>query len=62
MRKNADGSIDVYFGPKAPKGREAYWVPTKPGRPWVSFFRFYGPDKALFDKSWRMKDIEQVTN
>jgi len=23
-------------------------------------FRFYGPDKALFDKSWTMTDIEPV--
>ena len=28
LRKNADGSVDVYFGPKAPPGKEANWVPT----------------------------------
>lgn len=43
MRKNPDGSVDVYFVPKAPEGHEANWVPAKPGRPWFSFFRFYGP-------------------
>jgi hypothetical protein len=26
--RNADGSIDVYFGPRAPEGRETNWVPT----------------------------------
>jgi hypothetical protein len=26
--------------------------------PW---FRFYGPEKALFHKSWTMSDIEMVT-
>src|SRR5438552_12673373 len=27
--KNADGLMDVYFGMKAPPGKEANWVPTK---------------------------------
>ena len=30
MQKNADGSIDVYFGPTAPAGKESNWVPTDP--------------------------------
>ncbi len=29
--KNKDGSIDVYVGPKAPKGFENNWVPTLAG-------------------------------
>jgi hypothetical protein len=24
-------------------------------------FRFYGPEKALFDKTWMLRDIEQIT-
>ncbi|MDB5983969.1 MAG: hypothetical protein JWQ69_4984, partial [Pseudomonas sp.] len=27
---------------------------------WFTLFRFYGPDKALFDKSWKLGDIEPV--
>jgi hypothetical protein len=27
---------------------------------WFLWFRFYGPEKALFDKAWRLPDIEQV--
>jgi len=60
MHRNADGAVDVYFGPEAPSGREANWIPTAPGKPWFSMFRFYGPDKAVFDKSWRLTDIEPV--
>ena len=30
LQKNADGSVDVYFGPKAPAGKESNWVPTNP--------------------------------
>src|SRR5262249_21213850 len=28
MQKNSDGSVDVFFGPKPPKGKETNWVPT----------------------------------
>ena len=58
--KNADGSIDVYFGPKAPAGQETNWVQTVPGKGWFTYFRFYGPTEAFFDKSWALPDIEQV--
>ena len=61
MRRNADGSVDIYFGPKAPAGQENNWIPTATGKPWLTMFRFYGPDKAVFDKSWTMMDIEPVT-
>lgn len=56
--KNADGSIDVYFAPKAPAGKEANWVQTVPGKGWFTYFRFYGPTEAFFDKSWGLPDIE----
>ena len=58
--KNGDGSIDVYFGPKAPKGHESNWVQTKPGKGWFSYFRFYGPTEAFFDKSWALPDFEKI--
>jgi len=59
--KNSDGSVDVYFGPTAPEGRDANWVYTAPGKQWVSIFRFYGPEKSVFDKTWVLPDIERVT-
>jgi hypothetical protein len=58
--KNSDGSIDVYFGPKAPKGHEANWVQTNPGKGWFTYFRFYGPTEAFFDKSWALPDFEKM--
>jgi hypothetical protein len=60
MKKNTDGSVDVYFGPKAPIGMEANWVSTTPGKQWFAMFRFYGPEKTLFEKSWKLTDIEKV--
>jgi len=60
LTKNTDGSVDIYFAPKAPEGRESNWVPTKSGGQFEVLFRFYGPEKALFDKTWKLPDIEEV--
>ncbi|MGO4837459.1 DUF1214 domain-containing protein, partial [Rhizobiaceae sp. 2RAB30] len=62
VAKNPDGSVDVYFGPKAPEGREANWVPTDPKRKFELLFRLYGPEKPLFDKTWKLPDPEKVAN
>jgi hypothetical protein len=58
--KNTDGSIDLYYGPKPPKGKEKNWVKTIPGQGWWVYLRFYAPTKAYFDKSWSMGDFERV--
>jgi hypothetical protein len=55
---NADGSVDLYLGPKAPTGKEANWAYTTPGKSWFMVFRFYGPEPALHDKTWSLPDIE----
>ena len=60
LAKNADGSVDVYFGPKAPAGKEANWVPTNPDGKFEVLFRLYGPEKPFFDKTWVLPDIEKV--
>ena len=60
IQANADGSVDVFFGAKAPEGKEANWVPTKTSGGFEALFRFYGPEKALFDKTWVLPDIEAV--
>jgi hypothetical protein len=58
--KNSDGSIDLYFGPKAPKGMEANWVPTDPKRKFELMFRAYGPTKDFFDKKWVLSDAVKI--
>jgi hypothetical protein len=60
LQVNADGSVDLYFGPKAPAGKESNWTPTDPKEQFEILFRFYGPLPALFDKSWVLPDIERV--
>jgi hypothetical protein len=60
LKENADGSVDVYFGPKAPPGKESNWVPTKSDGDFEVLFRFYGPEKALFEKTWKLPDVEPL--
>ena len=57
---NADGSVDVYFGPQMPVGQEKNWIKTVAGKGWFPIFRFYGPLQPLYDKSWVLNDIEKV--
>ena len=59
LKTNADGSIDLYFGPKAPAaGQESNWIQTLPGKGFYPFFRFYGPKEGVFDGTWKMPDVE----
>ena len=60
IRKNADGSYDIYFGPKPPKGFENNWLETVPGKGWFVALRMYGPLQAWIDKTWRPGEIERV--
>ena len=55
---NSDGSVDVYFGPKAPQGKEKNWVPTHPDKGFFLVFRFYGPTEGYIDKTWVLNDLE----
>jgi hypothetical protein len=57
---NDDGSVDVWFGPTAPKGHESNWVQTVPGKSWNTLLRLYGPEQAWFDKTWKPGDFELV--
>jgi hypothetical protein len=57
---NADGSVDLYFGPAAPAGKEANWTATVPGKGWFPVLRLYGPLDPWFDKQWKPGEIELV--
>jgi hypothetical protein len=61
LQENADGSVDVLFGPTAPAGMESNWVQTAPGRFWFSYFRLYAPTQSYVDRSWLLPDIEKAS-
>lgn len=43
VERNADGSVDLYFAPRAPRGHATNWISTVEGRPFLVLFR---PDAA----------------
>jgi len=61
LTKNADGSVDIYFGPQAPGGKSGNWIQTIPGKSWFTIFRLYGPLKPWFDKQWKLEDIVEAS-
>jgi hypothetical protein len=60
IKQNADGSFDIYFGPKPPKGFENNWLATVPGKGWFVALRMYGPLEPWINKTWRPGEIELV--
>lgn len=57
---NQDGSVDIFFGPRAPVGIECNWLQTLPGEGWYMIFRLYDPLEAWINKTWKCGEIEEV--
>jgi hypothetical protein len=57
---NADGSVDVCFGPKAPEGKGNNWVSANPEKGFFPVFRFYGPLEGIIGKTWKLNDLEKL--
>ena len=60
LAANPDGSVDVWFAPQAPRGKEGAWTPTDPARRFEVLFRIYGPKPSFFDKTWVLPDVERI--
>ncbi len=60
MIVNDDGSIDLYYGPEAPAGKEANWTQTVPSKGWFVVLRLYSPTEVWYEKTWRPGEIELV--
>jgi len=58
--QNADGSTDLYLGPKAPAGKEGNWLATVAGKGYFAIIRLYGPTEAALSNTWKPGDIEKV--
>jgi len=57
---NPDTSVDLWFGPTAPKGHESNWLQTIPGKGFNPMLRLYGPLEPWFAKTWRPSELELV--
>jgi len=61
LTAKADGSLDLYFGPEAPAGKENNWIETVPGKGWFALLRLYGPLEPWFEKTWRPGEFEKIS-
>jgi hypothetical protein len=59
LKKNADGSSDLYFAPDAPAGMETNWMKTIASEGFFAMFRIYGPLEPVFDGTWKLGDIKR---
>src|SRR5262249_9148351 len=61
-KPHADGSGYISFAPNPPADATLVknWIKTVPGHGWFPIFRFYGPEKPLYDKTWKLPDVAQV--
>jgi hypothetical protein len=50
----------TWFGPTAPKGRDANWMQTVPGKGWNVLPRLHGPEQSWFDKTRKPGEFELV--
>ena len=60
IKKNDDGSYDIYFAPKPPEGYENNWLESISGKGWFVALRMYGPEQEWIDKVWRPGEVELV--
>ncbi len=60
LKDVSGASVDLHFGPQAPRGKENFWVETVPGKGWFVYFRIYGPEAAAFDGTWKPGDFRKV--
>jgi hypothetical protein len=58
---NADGSIDLYFGPTKPQGvNDKNWIQTLRGKAFLVAIRLYGSETAFFDQTWKPDNLVKM--
>lgn len=55
-----DGSLDIYFGPKAPDGKENNWIQTLPRKKWRMVVNLYDPLESWINNTWKPGKIEEL--
>jgi hypothetical protein len=57
---NPGGSMDVWFGPESPSGRENNWIKTIPGKSWYLKLRLYDMKESVENIFWKPGEIEEL--
>jgi len=61
VKTNADGSVDIYFGPSRPaEAAETNWIQTVDGRNFLAALRLYGTGVEFFDQTWKPDDLVKL--
>jgi hypothetical protein len=60
LKRNADGSVDLFVGARAPAGFEDNFMQTVGADGWFVYFRLYAPLEAFFDKTFSLADFEII--
>ena len=60
LLKNNDGSIDIYIGPKKPKGKESNWIETIPESEIFIGLRTYGPEESVLKGEYKIPRFELI--
>lgn len=60
LATNADGSVDVTFGPEPPADNAENWIQIVPGKGWFILLRLYAPLEPWFDKTWRPGELHKI--
>ena len=63
LKRNADGSVDLYVQHESPGGhKEANWLPAPAGK-FVLMMRLYWPDESdpsILDGTWTIPAVTKV--
>jgi len=61
VKTNADGSVDIYFGPSKPSAASAEnWIQTIADRALLIAVRLYGTDAGFYDQTWKPDDVVKI--
>ena len=60
LEVNQDVSVDIWFGPKGPAGKENNWIQTIPGKGWTMILRLYGISESGIDQTWMPGEMEEI--
>lgn len=61
VKKNEDGSIDLWLGPAKPANApDTNFIQTVKGRNFIAAVRLYGTGVDFFDQSWKPDDVVKV--
>ena len=58
---NADGFVDLYFGPTKPNSVDAKsWIQTLKGKAFIVAIRLYGSGTEFYDQTWKPDDVVKM--